>query len=164
MCQVEPKLLAGKKQSYFSVLFFCFFQHAMNIQAVFVCLAFLFKIIINRDSSTLLKCPQWQLQKIYVNSSVTSIGTLSGLFYKHITIVSYDSSTANKLGASPTDDARVIIYDRHMFIVQATGDGTQTVLLLFVYFTQSSQGNEVLSPTKQLFVTRNLWLILLSKI
>ncbi len=27
----------------------------------------------------------------------------------------------NKLEASPTDDARVVIYDRHMFVVQATG-------------------------------------------
>ena len=27
----------------------------------------------------------------------------------------------NKLEASLTDDARVVIYDRHMFIVQASG-------------------------------------------
>jgi hypothetical protein len=27
----------------------------------------------------------------------------------------------NKFGASLADDPRVIIYDRHMFIVQATG-------------------------------------------
>jgi hypothetical protein len=44
-----------------------------------------------------------------------------GLYYKHITIVKYDSSIFNKLGAPLTDDARVIIYDRHMFIVQAIG-------------------------------------------
>ncbi len=36
-------------------------------------------------------------------------------------IVNYDSSVVNKFGASLTDDARVIIYDRHMFIVQAIG-------------------------------------------
>jgi hypothetical protein len=41
--------------------------------------------------------------------------------YKHITIVNYVSSIVNKLGASLTDNASVIIYDRHMFIVQATG-------------------------------------------
>jgi hypothetical protein len=41
--------------------------------------------------------------------------------YKHITIVNYDSSIVYKFGASFTDDARGIIYDRHMFIVQATG-------------------------------------------
>ena len=36
-------------------------------------------------------------------------------------IVNYDSSIFNKFGASLTDDARVIIYDCHMFIAQATG-------------------------------------------
>jgi len=32
-----------------------------------------------------------------------------------------DSRVVNKLEASLTYDARFIIYDRHMFIVQATG-------------------------------------------
>ncbi len=45
----------------------------------------------------------------------------SGLYYKHIMIIIDDSSAVNKCEASLTDDARVIIYDRHMFIVQATG-------------------------------------------
>ncbi len=36
-------------------------------------------------------------------------------------IVNYASSGINKLKASLNDDARVIIYDHHMFIVQATG-------------------------------------------
>ncbi len=35
-------------------------------------------------------------------------------------IINDDSRVVNKLEASLTDDARVIIYDRHMFIVQAT--------------------------------------------
>ncbi len=35
-------------------------------------------------------------------------------------IVNEDSSVINKLGSSLTDDARVVIYDSHMFIVQAT--------------------------------------------
>ncbi len=35
-------------------------------------------------------------------------------------IVNYASSIVNKLGASLTDIARVVIYDRHVFIVQAT--------------------------------------------
>jgi hypothetical protein len=39
-------------------------------------------------------------------------------------IVNDDSRVINKLEASLTDDARVIIYDRHMLIVQAT-DGTR---------------------------------------
>ncbi len=38
-----------------------------------------------------------------------------------MTIVNDDSRVVNKLEASLTDDARVIIYDRHMFIAQATG-------------------------------------------
>ncbi len=45
----------------------------------------------------------------------------SSLYYKHITIINYDSSIVNKFGASLPDDARVVIYDRHVFIVQATG-------------------------------------------
>ncbi len=38
-----------------------------------------------------------------------------------MTIVNDDSRVINKLEASLTDDTRVVIYDRHMFIVQATG-------------------------------------------
>jgi hypothetical protein len=38
-----------------------------------------------------------------------------------MTIVNDNSCVVNKLGASLTDDARVVIYDRHMFIVQVTG-------------------------------------------
>ncbi len=39
-----------------------------------------------------------------------------------MTIVNDDSRVVNKLEASLTDDARVVIYDLHMFIVQATGE------------------------------------------
>ncbi len=49
---------------------------------------------------------------------------LSGLYYKHMTIVYYASSIINKLDALLTDDARVITYNRHVFIVQATGVAT----------------------------------------
>ncbi len=44
----------------------------------------------------------------------------NGLYYKHVTIVTYASSSVNKLKASLNDDTIVIIYDHHMFIVQAT--------------------------------------------
>ncbi len=37
-----------------------------------------------------------------------------------MTIVNDDSMVVNKLEASLTDNARVVIYDLHMFIVQAT--------------------------------------------
>ncbi len=56
-----------------------------------------------------------------VQPSLMFVGKSSSLYYKHITIVNDNSSTINKFEASITDDARVIIYDRHMFIVQATG-------------------------------------------
>jgi hypothetical protein len=45
----------------------------------------------------------------------------SGLYYKPMTIINDDSRVVNKLEASLTDDAKVAIYDRHMFIVEATG-------------------------------------------
>jgi len=35
-------------------------------------------------------------------------------------IVNYASSILNKLGALLTDNARIVIYDCHVFIVQAT--------------------------------------------
>ncbi len=38
-----------------------------------------------------------------------------------MTIVNDDSMVVNKLEASLTDAAKVVIYDCHMFIVQATG-------------------------------------------
>ncbi len=37
-----------------------------------------------------------------------------------MTIINYASCVVNKLEALLTDDARVVIYDRHVFIVQAT--------------------------------------------
>ncbi len=43
-----------------------------------------------------------------------------GLYYKHIMITNDDASTVNKFEASLIDDNRVVIYDCHMFIVQAT--------------------------------------------
>jgi hypothetical protein len=47
-----------------------------------------------------------------------------------MTIVNNDSRVINKLEASLTDNDRVIIYDRHMFIVQATDLIMSTSLLL----------------------------------
>jgi hypothetical protein len=53
---------------------------------------------------------------------------ICGLYHKHFTIVNDDSSIINKFGASCADAARVVIYDRHMFIVQAT------VIKALIYF------------------------------
>jgi hypothetical protein len=46
-----------------------------------------------------------------------------------MTIVNDDSRVVNKLETSLTDDARVVIYDCHMFVVQATSDITITCQL-----------------------------------
>jgi hypothetical protein len=45
---------------------------------------------------------------------------ISGLYYKHVTIVNDASSGVNKLKASLNDDALGVIYDRRVFILQAT--------------------------------------------
>ncbi len=42
------------------------------------------------------------------------------MYYKPITIINDDYSIINLLETSLIDDARVIIYDLYMFIVQAT--------------------------------------------
>jgi hypothetical protein len=44
----------------------------------------------------------------------------SSLYYKHVTIVNYDSSVISKWDFKLIDDASVIIYDCNMFIIQAT--------------------------------------------
>jgi hypothetical protein len=57
----------------------------------------------------------------------------AGLYYKQITIVNDDSNIINKLETSLTDDARVIIYNCHMFIVQATGWPFKTTFKIKIY-------------------------------
>jgi hypothetical protein len=53
----------------------------------------------------------------------------SGLYYKHTTIANYASRIVIKLEALLTNDARVVIYDRHVFIVQATGVNFINILM-----------------------------------
>jgi hypothetical protein len=55
----------------------------------------------------------------YIGSSSSQKETIA-LYYKTMLIINDDSRVVNKLEASFTDDARVVIYNRHMFIVQAT--------------------------------------------
>ncbi len=61
--------------------------------------------------------------KTFYESIVTPLFLTCGLYFKPMMIVNDNSRVVNKLEASLTDDARVIIYDRHMFIVQATASG-----------------------------------------
>ncbi len=53
------------------------------------------------------------------------------MYYKPMMIVNDGSGVVNKLETSLTDDARVIIYDHHMFIVQATDVSKQELTLVF---------------------------------
>ncbi len=50
-----------------------------------------------------------------------------------MTIVNDDSRIVDKLEASLTDDARVVIYNRHMFIVQATGANVIKLFNVVIY-------------------------------
>jgi hypothetical protein len=55
-----------------------------------------------------------------------------------MTIVNEDSRVVTKLGTSLTDDARVIIYDCHMFTVKATGVTDEKIAEQFLnYFVTS---------------------------
>jgi hypothetical protein len=54
---------------------------------------------------------------------------ICGLCYKQITIINDDSIIVNNRLESLTDDTRVIIYDRNLFIIQATGFTASTVLV-----------------------------------
>jgi hypothetical protein len=54
---------------------------------------------------------------------------ISGLYFKHTTIVNDDSSIINKLEDLLNDNARGIIYDRRMFIIQASAV-TENVIIL----------------------------------
>jgi hypothetical protein len=61
--------------------------------------------------------------KNFYESIVTPLFINCGLYFKPMRIINDDSRVVYKLEASLTDDARVVIYNRHMFIVQATASG-----------------------------------------
>ncbi len=70
-----------------------------------------------------------------------------------MTIVNDNSRVINKLEASLTDDARVVIYDCQMFIVQAT-DAREVQAL---YSTQSLAKELVLYSQKNIFFITYEW-------
>ncbi len=55
---------------------------------------------------------------------------MSGLYYKLTTIVNYASSIISEQSFQLIDDASVVIYDRHVFIVQASGHSKHSSLVL----------------------------------
>ncbi len=57
---------------------------------------------------------------VIIFSQQNKVDGTCGLYYKHTTIVHYASSVVNKLEALLTDYVRFVIYDRYVFVVQAT--------------------------------------------
>ncbi len=73
-----------------------------------------------------------------------------------MTIVNDDSRVINKLETSLTDDARVFIYDRHVFIVQVTEpvslDSINAILITILNFTNylsSASGSWIISLSRE---------------
>jgi hypothetical protein len=64
-------------------------------------------------------------------------------------IVNYAYSVVNKLKALLNDDARVVIYDRHVFIVQATAVVCR-VIGDFVIFHQIKVSKHICEPCRHL--------------
>jgi hypothetical protein len=60
---------------------------------------------------------------------------ICGLYYKLTTIVNYASSVVSEQSFQLIDDARVIIYDHHVFIVQAAGGQSSNFFMLFMFST-----------------------------
>jgi hypothetical protein len=60
--------------------------------------------------------------------------TSRGLYYKHVMIINEDSSIVIKWSFKLIDDPRVVIYDRHRFIIQAIGDKIIQRWILFKSF------------------------------
>ncbi len=67
-----------------------------------------------------------------------------------MTIVNDDSRVVNKLEASLSDNARVVIYNHHMFIVQATA---RSVVIFLLTNIVSYQFSKVLKSHLPLWVT-----------
>ncbi len=76
---------------------------------------------------------------------------MSGLYYKHVTIVNDNYSIINKLSFKLIDDPRAIIYDRHTFMIQATD--LQIVHLADAWL---KSGSNNIKLTKNLTKTENI--------
>jgi len=57
-----------------------------------------------------------QLRNLLIQTHETG-----GLYYKHVTIINDDSSIISKWSFKLIGDPRIFIYDRHRFIIKATG-------------------------------------------
>jgi hypothetical protein len=85
------------------------------------------------EQGTFKKCKQ-----LFEYQHLLLLGYIYGLYYKPMMIVNDDSRVVTKLETWLTGDARVIIYDRHMFIVQATGGQSFNLYLNVVHLVNTS--------------------------
>ncbi len=70
-----------------------------------------------------------------------------GLYYKHLMIVNDDSSVISKWSFKLIDNPRVIIYDRHRFIIQATDLLNLAIAyVISLYFTILQPFSQIHSP------------------
>jgi hypothetical protein len=74
-------------------------------------------MVLNGKKQIGFKAPNFVLFLI-LQCSVSN--EISDLYYKHATIINDNSSIISKWSSKVIDDARGIIYDRQMFIIQAT--------------------------------------------
>jgi hypothetical protein len=76
-------------------------------------------LVCETSTSTKQGC-YWWAQNINKHFEALTALSACGLYYKPIMIIKDDSGVINKLETSLIDNARVIIYNCHMFIIQAT--------------------------------------------
>ncbi len=75
--------------------------------------------MINMNQKAFFKISEKDKQNLS-NSNNFGSRMFCGFYYKHVTIVNDDSSVINKWSFKLIDDPRVVTYDRHKFIIQAT--------------------------------------------
>ncbi len=102
--------------------------------------------IMFNETACFKKCKQ-----LFEYQNLQLLRYICGLYYKHVTIVNYASSSVNKLRASLNDNARVVIYDCHMFIVQATGGKSYNLYLYYVRFFKHQCYLDICGSLRQLF-------------
>jgi hypothetical protein len=78
---------------------------------------------------------------VTVNAAL--VATTSALYYKHITIGIDDSSVIIKRQVSLVDKAGVVIYNRNMFIIQATGLAIPRTSGLSSHFKSNSSSFDI---------------------
>ena len=102
-----------------------------------------------------LKCPV-PLDEFFVlfNGILFTTVESSGLYYKHVMIVNDNSSVVSKWSFKLIDGPRVVIYDRHRFIIQAAGY-TSSYWHKFIY----SIGLKERSDFWSVYLTCPYWLV-----